>query len=654
MTERPASPPPAKTAEDGVVHGGPSTPAITVPAGFVLGTAGHIDHGKSTLVRALTGIDPDRLEEEKRRGMTIDLGFAYLDLKSGRRIGIVDVPGHQRFIKNMLAGVHGFDGALLVVAADEGVMPQTREHLDILDLLGIGRGVVALTKSDLVDEDWLALVAADVQSGLRSTSLAGAAIVPCSATTGAGLDELVAALERILTQASPRADLGRPRLPIDRAFVMQGFGTVVTGTLAGGTLAVGEEVELLPAGKRARLRGLQQHNQRVDRASPGNRTAVNLSGVAHTEVQRGDVLARPGTFAVSRRADIQVRVLRDSPFALKHRARVVVYLGTAELFAQVVLLDGDALAPGERGWAQVYFDGPVPMMPTDRLILRLPAPPTTLAGGIVVDTGPQRHRRRDPALLASLERRAQGDASAGLREELAKHAAGARTGQLAAALGADATAVRAALQSLAAQDEVVAARDIFLTRAHWQAWADRLREALAAYHAAFPLRAGMAREELRSRTGIPGELLAPALARLAEAQTVVEDGREVRLSQHRAALPPAEESTSLRLVQELEAGGFAPPTLAELASRYPLTPALLEHLVAQGRLVRVSEEVVFARAAYDRAVDLLARFIRRNGSVTVAQARDLLGSSRKFVLPLLEWLDAQKITRRVGDDRILR
>jgi selenocysteine-specific elongation factor len=628
--------------------------ATSLPAGFVLGTAGHIDHGKSTLVHALTGIDPDRLEEEKRRGMTIDLGFAYLDLPSGRRVGIVDVPGHQRFIKNMLAGAQGFDAAMLVIAADEGVMPQTREHLDILDLLGIPSGLVALTKADLVDEEWLALMTKEVRQRLVGTTLAGAPILACSALTRSGLPELVTALDVLLTKASPRPDLGRPRLPVDRSFAIQGFGAVVTGTLTGGSLEVGEEVEILPAGQRARIRGLQQHNRKVEQASPGNRTAVNLAGVTHNDIQRGDVIARPGTLRVSRRLDIHVRALGDSPFPLRHRARVVAYLGTAEISGQAILLDRETIEPGEGGWVQLYLDTPAPVLPGDRLVLRLPAPPTTLAGGTVVDAAPQRHRRRDPAVLASLNRRVQGDAAERLLEELAKHPQGAGSQQLAGALGVAQADVRTSLPELVERQTAVEAGDLILTRRHWEAWLERLRLALTAFHAAHPLRAGMPKEELRTRTGIPVGLLTAALAHLVGTGQVIEDAREVHLSTHRPALAPPDQEASLRLVQELETAGFAPPLVPELSRRYALTPALLQHLIDRGLVVRVSDELLFGRKAYDRAVEAITHFLRQEKQLTVAQARDLLGSSRKYVLPLLEHLDAQKITRRAGDLRSLR
>jgi selenocysteine-specific elongation factor len=543
---------------------------------------------------------------------------------------------------------------MLVIAADEGVMPQTREHLDILDLLGIPSGLVALTKADLVDEEWLALVTKEVAQRLVGTVLAGAPILACSALTRTGLPELVTALDALLTKASPRPDLGRPRLPVDRSFPIQGFGTVVTGTLTGGSLELGEEVEILPAGRRARIRGLQQHNRKVKQASPGNRTAVNLSGVTHNDIQRGDLVARPGTLRVSRRLDVHARALGDSPFPLRHRARVVAYLGTAEIGGQAILLDRDTIEPGEGGWIQLYLDTPAPVLPGDRLVLRLPAPPTTLAGGTVVDAAPQRHRRRDPGILASLDRRVQGDATARLLEELEKHPQGAGAQQLAGALGVSPADVRASLSELVEGQAALEAGDLILARRHWEAWLERLRLALAAYHAAHPLRAGMPKEELRTRTAIPAGLLPAALAHLVGTGQVVEDAREVHLSAHRPALSQSDQDLSLRLVQELESAGFAPPLLPELSLRYALTPALLQHLVDGGLVVRVSDELLFGRKAYDRAVEAITHFLRQQKQLTVAQARDLLDSSRKYVLPLLEHLDAQKITRRAGDLRSLR
>ncbi len=568
---------------------------------FVVGTAGHIDHGKSTLVLALTKIDPDRLEEEKRRGMTIDLGFAYMQLPSGRRVGIVDVPGHRRFLKNMLAGVHGMDAVLLVIAADEGPMPQTREHLAIIDLLGIEHGVVVLTKADLVDEAWLGLVRDDVTALLAASSLRQAPIVAVSSSTGAGLDELRTALDAELAKTAPRPDVGRPRLPVDRSFAMSGFGTVVTGTLVGGTLQHGAELALLPAGRRVRIRGLQQHNRPVEEARPGSRTAVNLSGLDHSEVRRGDVLAFPGTLPASRRLD----------------ARLIV-------------------------------------LPGVRFILRVPSPAATVAGGVIVDSAPRRHRRRDPAVLRDLAARERADPATSAVLELGKHSWGLVDTELAGRLGVSAARLETILAPLIQRGAVrrLAARR--LTRQQWEQLVTRMLSVLGAYHEAQPLRRGMPKEELRSRLGVPAELFAELLTVLAADQAVVDQGGEVAAANHRPALSSEQETAISAFVTELEGQPFNPPPLPDLVRRYRLTPALLQYLVVDGRVVRVNEDTAFARSAYDDAVRRLRRHLIEHRTLTVAAARDVLGSSRRYVLPLLEWLDAQKVTRRVGDDRILR
>jgi selenocysteine-specific elongation factor len=623
-------------------------------ASFVVGTAGHIDHGKSALVKALTQIDPDRLEEEKRRGMTIDLGFAYMTLPSGRRVGIIDVPGHQRFLKNMLAGVHGMDAVLLVIAADEGPRPQTREHLAIIDLLGIEHGLVVLTKADLVDGAWLALVREEVAGLLAGTSLRRAPIVAASSVTGEGLTELQAALDGELASTEARPDVGRPRLPVDRSFAMSGFGTVVTGTLVGGALRLGTEVSVLPAGRRVRIRGLQQHNQSVDEARPGSRTAVNLSGLDHSEVRRGDVLALPGTLPPSRRLDARLHVLPGAAQPLHHRQRLLMYHETAEVMVEISLLEGDELGPGETGWAQLFAAGPLVALDGDRFILRVPSPAATVAGGIIVDHAPRRHRRRDPALISNLAARERADPATAALLELGKHPWGLRDSELARFLGVPSGQLVDILAPLSEGGAVRRMPSGWLARNQWDGLQSRVTTSLEAYHAAQPLRRGMPKEELRSRTGIPADVFAEVLGLLADEGRILERGGEVAVATHKPLLSREQETVIGEFVAELEAQPFNPPPLADLLQRHPLTPALLQYLVAEGRIVRVSDDTVFARSAYDEAVRLLRAHLTEHRTLTVAAARDLLGSSRRYVLPLLEWMDTQKITRRVGDDRILR
>ncbi|MEA2667762.1 MAG: selenocysteine-specific elongation factor [Chloroflexota bacterium] len=623
-------------------------------ASFVVGTAGHIDHGKSALVKALTQIDPDRLEEEKRRGMTIDLGFAYMTLPSGRRVGIIDVPGHQRFLKNMLAGVHGMDAVLLVIAADEGPRPQTREHLAIIDLLGIEHGLVVLTKVDLVEDAWLALVREEVAGLLAGTSLQRAPIVAASSVTGEGLAELRAALDGELANTAARPDVGRPRLPVDRSFAMSGFGTVVTGTLVGGALRQGAEVSVLPAGRRVRIRGLQQHNQPVEEARPGSRTAVNLSGLDHSEVQRGDVLALPGTLPPSRRLDARLHVLPGAAQPLRHRQRLLMYHETAEVMVEISLLEHDELAPGETGWAQLFAAGPLVALDGDRFILRVPSPAATVAGGVIVDHAPRRHRRRDPALISNLVARERADPATAAVLELGKHPWGLRDSELARFLGVPSGRLVEVLAPLIEAGVVRRMPSGWLARDQWDGLQSRLTASLGAYHKAQPLRRGMPKEELRSRTNIPADVFAEVLGQLANEGGIVDRGGEVAVATHQQLLSNEQETVIGEFLAELESQPFNPSPLADLLRRHPLTPAVLQYLVADGRIVRVNEDTAFARSAYDEAVRQLRAHLTQHRTLTVAAARDLLGSSRRYVLPLLEWMDAQKITRRVGDDRILR
>ena len=610
--------------------------------GFVVGTAGHIDHGKSTLIHALTGIDPDRLAEEKRRGMTIDLGFAHLSLPSGREIGIVDVPGHARFIRNMLAGAQGIDAVLLVVAADEGVMPQTREHLDIVDLLEIRRGIAVLTKIDLVDEEWFELVSNELTETMKGTALEGAPVLGVSATEGRGVSELIAAIDSLLDAAASRPDLGRPRLPIDRVFTMSGFGTVVTGTLVDGSLEVGDELEVVPGGRTVRVRGLQRHNQKVESAYPGDRVAANLIGVDKKELARGDIVARPGTIETTRRLDARIRAITSSVRPLRHGDQLMLHTGTAEVACRLIMLTGNELSPGAEGWVQLYLERPIAAAARDRFVLRLPSPAVTVGGGSIVDVAPRKHSRHDSAVSESLIRRDAGDV---LQEELRKYPRGVTL-----------TALLKATQSPKADVDGLRARRlgewVFSDEA-WHEISSRASRELDAYHSAHPLRPGMAREELRSRLAVQPAAYGAVVQALVQDGRLVERDGSLASPQHHVATETSE-GPARDLLDLLGREPFAPPSLAEAMQLTGATAEMVRAMAQRGELVRLSEEVAFTRNAYDAAVALVKEAVAESGSVTVAQLRDRMGASRRPVLALLEHLDAQRVTRRVGDVRVLR
>jgi selenocysteine-specific elongation factor len=621
---------------------------------YVIGTAGHVDHGKSTLVEALTGIDPDRLAEEKAREMTIDLGFAWLTLPASEAVGIVDVPGHRDFIENMLAGVGGIDLALFVVAADEGVMPQTREHLAILDLLGIPGGVVALTKIDLVeDPEWLELVALDVAEVLAGTVLDGAPIVPVSARTGEGLEQLLAALDTELAGRPPRADRGRPRLPVDRVFTISGFGTVVTGTLVDGSLAIGDEVEIVPAGRRARIRGLQTHKEAVEVALPGSRVAINLSGVTKEEVRRGDVVAGLGLLSGSTLVDVQFRYLPDVGRPLRHNAEVKFFSGAAETVAHARLLGDHELSPGAEGWLQLRLAEAVALDKGDRFILRYPSPPQTIGGGVVLDPHPpHRWRRFKPEVVERLEMLV-----AGTPDELALHTLEGQVAMLPAQLGASTglggDELAEAIGTLEARGDLLALPDgRLMAQASWARTAGRIASELADFHDRHPLRLGMPREALRSRLALDGKLFNGVVALAVESGVLVDEGTVVRLPEHSVRFSGQQQAAIDELLAAFREQPTTPPSVKEAIA--VVGEDVLRALVEGEQLAQVSEDVLFEAETYTWLVEQVEAFIGEHGSITVAQARDLFGTSRKYVLALLEHLDGVGVTVRRGDERVLR
>lgn len=624
----------------------------------VIGTAGHVDHGKSTLVAALTGIHPDRLKEEQEREMTIDLGFAWMSLPGGETVGVVDVPGHRDFIENMLAGVGGIDAALFVVAADEGVMPQTREHLAILDILQIEGGVIALTKADLTpDPEWLEMVQSEVHLAARGTVLADAPLVPVSARSGHGLPQLIEALQACLAQRPPRPDLGRARLPVDRVFTIAGFGTVVTGTLTDGALKLGEEIELLPSGLRGRIRGLQTHKQKEQSAVPGSRTAVNITGLDVAHIHRGQVLAHPGKYRATRLLDVHFKLLAGAAGPLRHSGEVKFFTGSAEVLARARLLGADELKPGQEGWLQLDLREPVVVVRGDRYILRRPSPAETLGGGAVIDPQPTRHRRFDPAILAALEALRQGTPTEVLAQ--AYQALGA------APIKEAVTRSRlAAEQASAALHELVESGQLILLEtgipavqsdllatlaATWQRDSQRARSEIEAYHRANPLRRGMPREELKSRLKLPTRLFNAAARKWAADGLLEEKGALVRLPGFRAQFSPVQQVSAERLLARFAAAPYATPSVKE--SQSEVSEEVYQAMLDQGSLVQVSSDVVFRKQDYEHMLAAVLAHFDSEPTLTVAQFRDRFNTSRKYALGFLEHLDATGVTLRDGDFR---
>src|SRR6267142_2077011 len=632
----------------------------------VVGTAGHIDHGKTALVRRLTGIDTDRLKEEKERGISIDLGFAHVALPSGRRIAIVDVPGHERFVKNMLAGATGIDLVLLVVAADEGVMPQTREHLTIVHLLSIDRGVVALTKSDLVDPEMLAVVRSEVEELLKPTSLHGSPIVPVSAVTGEGIDALFAALDDAVDGVRGRDAAGPARLPIDRVFPVEGIGTVVTGTLWNGTVRPGDSLELLPAGSLVRVRPAQVHDQTVEEAHAGQRLALAIHGVSREDVRRGDWLATPGRYLPSRILDVRLGLLDSAPKPLGSRSRLRCHLGSSGILGRAVLLERDTLAPGEECWAQLRLEEPALAAAGDRIVIRSYSPASTIAGATVVDPSPQKRARLQPGDRERLETLRSGSASeklAALAEEagaagIAGEGAAVRLGAMAEQITEAASAAVAAAIAVNAEAKLVRLEDgRLLTPASWRLALERVLTAVTRYAEQNKLRDGIPKGELKSL--LARDLAAPVFD---EALEVLVRGGQLALKGDRVSLPeaapvlnPKQAKALIEMEKKLAGHGFQVPEVSELTREISQTerPAeLIRYLVDSGRAVKVTSELLYPKALWEDLEGRLRAHFERNPKLTMGAFKDLAQVSRKYAVPMLEHLDRTGVTRRDGDERL--
>jgi selenocysteine-specific elongation factor len=606
----------------------------------------------------LTGIDPDRLAEEKERQLTIDLGFAWFDLPSGRQVSVVDVPGHERFIKNMLAGVGGIDAALLVIAADEGPMPQTEEHLDILGLLEINRALVVLTKIDMVEPEWRELVVEEIRERLQGSAFADAEMIAVSALKGEGIDELRAALDNLLADIPPHTETGKPRLPIDRVFSVTGFGTIVTGTLLGGPLEVGQEIELQPSGVRTRVRGLQSHQQKVEKAFPGRRTAVNLTGVSVDAVARGDVITAPGWLQPTTMLDASVRVVENAPFALEQNDEVDFFVGSSETVARVTLLDTEKIEPGQEGWIQIRFPRPVAAVRGDRFIVRRPSPSETIGGGLVIDPHPRRHRRFRRDVIEGLEALASGSPQEILLQTLGNEARELR--ELYRTITLPEEDIRAAAYDLLASEDIIhlkrgatsdsdlAPADFLIAWPTYRDMLDRIQKMLGEYHQKNPLRKGMPKEEVRSRIDMAQRAFEELIARASDSGAIADEGNVIRKPKHEIQFTAEQRQRIDRYLQALQEQPFSPPS----PSQFNLDNELVMALNETGEVVRIDESIVFTRQAFQDMQQQVLDLIEQHGSITLAQFRDHFGTSRKYAQAVLEYFDHIRVTRRTGDERV--
>ncbi|MGB1749108.1 MAG: selenocysteine-specific translation elongation factor [Dehalococcoidia bacterium] len=616
---------------------------------FVIGTAGHVDHGKSTLIEALTGINPDRLSEEKSRGMTIELGFAWVELPSGREISVVDVPGHERFVKNMLMGAGGIDAALFVIAADEGIMPQTREHIAILDLLNVDRGLVALTKSDLVDDEWNDLVALEVEELLSNSSLRNSKLISVSAQDGTGLDELRQELDVLVDSLPPRSSDNSPRLPVDRAFTISGFGTVVTGTLSDGPLKVGTEVEIQPSGLTGRIRTLQVHERNEETVLPGTRLAVNISGIDHDQISRGDVLSLPGSISSSTAFDAFFRAIGEAPRAVRHNHKVTIFTGTSEVPATVRVLEGDEIQQGKFGWVQIRTSQALPLQRGDMFVVR--DTENTLGGGTVLQTQAPRRKRNDVSTIEHLELLQSGSGDDRIESVLIEARVASRE-LLREQTGVTQDELERVLDELV---DVGKARQIgraasqYAATSYVDATERQVKEILRNFHERYPLRAGIPLQDLRGQLDLKRQAFTVLLETFEANGSVRVDAAVAADPAFAPTLTDAQEAEVSTYVDELRTGGYSPSTDKELPVE------LLQFIIDRGDIIRLGSGVIYPTPVYDEiesAIKDLSADL--GGEISISAVREKFGTSRKYTLAVLENMDSKGLTRRVGDNRFLR
>lgn len=631
---------------------------------FIIGTAGHVDHGKTALIKAITGIDTDRLKEEKERGISIELGFASLTLPNGRTFGIVDVPGHERFIRNMVSGASGIDMVIMVIAADEGVMPQTREHLHICSLLGIKKGLVALTKVDMVTEEWRDLVKDDVHEFLKGTFLEASPVIPVSSITGAGLEELLDAFGRVASEIEGESDAGIFRLPVDRAFTMKGFGTVVTGTLISGDIKLGEEVEILPTGVTAKVRGIQIHNQSATIAEAGQRTAINLQGVEKDTIVRGDVLARPRTLKPSIRLDVCVEYLSNNNRRLKNRNLVRFHVGTNEAIGRIILLDREDVEPGAKASAQVVLESPIVAMARDRFVIRSYSPVTTIGGGMIVDPLPKKHKRNSEKVNHEIDLLHDGtdtERAAIIIERSGIEGIG--ISELEMRTGVYQNILKDILGTLSSKKQVVVLdvdESRIISFSIYQNLQGRILLEMRAYHERYPLKEGVSKEELRSTAGqfARPRLFNMAVRELEKRGEIVVERENIRLSGHRVDLKGELEDIRSKIAEIYMDAGLTPPSIKELMEKFAgqrsLAESVINVMLKEGSLIKINEDLYFHKEVLTRLREDYKSLLVRDGKATPASMKELTSLSRKFIIPLMEYFDITKLTIRAGDHRILR
>jgi len=631
---------------------------------IILGTAGHIDHGKTSLIKAVTGTDTDRLKEEKQRGITIELGFASIDLPSGRHVGIVDVPGHEKFVKNMVAGATGIDIVAMVIAADEGVMPQTREHMEICALLGIRYGLVVITKTDLVDEEWLELALEDVQEFITGTFLEDAPMVTVSSSTGQGIPEFVTALDELSNKIPERTASGLFRLPVDRVFSMKGFGTVITGTLASGHVQTGDSVMLYPSGITSKVRGIQVHNQSVEKAGAGMRTAINFQGLEKSAVERGEVLSTPNALISSYMVDVSLTFLAGNKKPAKNRTRVRFHTGTSEVMGILILLDREELAPGESIVAQLRLDAPLALVKDDRFVIRSYSPVRTIGGGHVLNPIPPKHKRFQPEVFEGLQ-----EIDEQVPEQvIAYHVkaaglAGVLFSHLKIMTNMADKPLNNAMQGLLTKKIVVLIdreNRLFIHEDSIAEIKQKMHDTLTAYHAAYPLKPGMPREELKSKfpRNAGPKLLNFVLAQMIKAGDLVSDEEIVHLANHKISLGLDQQDVKKNILDAYIKDGLTPPYFKELAGKLDIDPIrgkdVLMLLVDEGPLVKVKEDLYFYNPAVDELKGKVVDFLKANEEMSTPQFKDIANVSRKYLIPLIEYFDSKNVTIRIGDMRKLR